>query len=276
VPEGPEIRRAADGVAKAVLGVPLRDVCFAFEHLQRFEGALAASQVTAVDTHGKAMLTRFGCGLTVYSHNQLYGRWMMGSTNKPPDTNRSLRFAIVGRIKAARLYSASEIDVIATDDIASDPRIAKLGPDALHDGTTPALIEERLRSKTFRGRQLAALLLDQGFVAGLGNYLRSDILHASRVHPRRRPGELSAEQLQRLADAIVTLTRQSYRTAGITNEPQRVAELKAAGKTRREYRHRAFRRARRKCYTCGKTIARVDMGGRAVFVCPGCQPEAAA
>lgn len=275
MPEGPEIRRAADRVGKAVIGVPLRDVCFAFEHLQRFEGALAASQVAAVDTAGKAMLTRFSCGLTVYSHNQLYGRWMVGATNKPPDTNRTLRFAIVGPAKAARLYSASEIDVIATDDVPSDPRIAKLGPDALHDGTTPALIEARLHSKTFRGRQLAALLLDQGFVAGLGNYLRTDILHASRVHPRRRPKDLDDEAIARLADAIVSLTRQSYRTAGITNEPDRVVALKAAGKTRREYRHRAFRRARRKCYTCGKTIVRVDMGGRAVFVCPGCQPEAA-
>ncbi|MEX1367362.1 MAG: endonuclease VIII, partial [Nannocystaceae bacterium] len=224
MPEGPEIRRAADRVAKAVVGHPLREVTFAFEHLQPFEAPLTTSQVTEVGTRGKAMLTRFACGLTVYSHNQLYGRWMIGASDSPPRTGRSLRFAIVGPRRAARLYSASEIDVIVTDDVDDDPRVARLGPDALDPEVTVEQVAERLRSRTFGGRQLAALLLDQGFVAGLGNYLRSDILLAAKIHPRRRPRELDPDQQRRLADRILVLTRQSYRTGGITND----AELEAA------------------------------------------------
>ena len=273
MPEGPEIRRAADRVAKAVVGQTLTSVRFAFPHLEPFEPVLGSSTVTAVDTHGKAMLTRFCCGLTVYSHNQLYGRWMIGSPEQPPRTRRSLRFAIVGSTRAARLYSASEIDVLETADTGADPRLARLGPDALHSSVTPRAIAERLQIPSFRNRQLAGLLLDQGFVAGLGNYLRSDILHACRVHPRRRPRELDDETVEALAGSILGLTRQSYQTGGITNEPGRVAALKKAGTKRSAYRHLAYHRDGLPCYGCGTTIERLDLGGRAVFICSRCQPE---
>ncbi len=271
MPEGPEIRLAADRVAKAVVGGPLREVQFAFEHLKPFEAPLSSSEVTAVDTRGKAMLTRFGCGLTVYSHNQLYGRWMIGKPQELPRTSRSLRLAIVGSEKAARLYSASEIDVIPTDDVDDDPRLAKLGPDALDPNVKAMSIVERLRSRTFGSRQLGGLLLDQGFVAGLGNYLRSDILHHAAVHPGCRPRDLGDAQVRALAEGILKLTRQSYRTGGITNTPARVAKLKAAGRTRREFRHLAYGRAGQPCYQCGAAIVRLDSAGRGAFVCPQCQ-----
>ena len=273
MPEGPEIRRAADRVAKAVAGRELAVVTFAFQHLRAFEGQLTDAEVDRVDTHGKAMLTRFSCGLTVYSHNQLYGRWITTKSAAEPDTRRSLRFAIIAYESAARLYSASEIDVIPTADVHSDPRIAKLGPDALHPDVTASLLQSRLRSKTFAGRQLAALLLDQGFVAGLGNYLRSDILHRCKLHPKRRPKDLNDDEVSELATTILSLTRQAYRTQGVTNDPDRVRELKAAGKKRRDYRHLAYGRARRQCYECDGRITRADFAGRAVYLCPRCQPE---
>lgn len=275
MPEGPEIRRAADRVAHAVVDQPLQAVTFAFERLAEYQEVLSASRVLAVDTHGKAMLTRFSCGLTVYSHNQLYGRWMVGAADREPATRRSLRFAIVAQRRAARLYSASEIAVLPDEDVELDPRIARLGPDALHESTTAKLVAARLRSREFSGRQLGALLLDQGFVAGLGNYLRSDILHRSKVHPRRHPRDLAPAKIRALARNIVELPRRSYETGGITNEPRRVEAMRKAGVSRRELRHLAFHRAGRPCYACGDVIERIELS-RAVFVCPSCQPEVTA
>ena len=272
MPEGPEIRLAADRVAKAVVGRPLAAVSFAFEQLQPFEEPLTDARVLAVDTRGKAMLTRFSCSLTVYSHNQLYGRWMVGRAEPPPKTTRSLRFAMIGHTKAARLYSASSIDVVPTDEIEQDPRIAKLGPDALDLDVTPVELLGRLQSKTFKNRQLGGLLLDQRFVAGLGNYLRSDILNGARVHPSMRPRDLDPGALERIATLTLGLTRRSYKTRGVTNDDARVAALKDAGASRRDYRHLAYGRARRRCYVCESVIERMEHGGRAVFVCPTCQP----
>ena len=59
MPEGPEIRREADAIAKAVAGKPLVELELGLPVLRSFHDELFESHVTAVDTHGKAMLTRF-------------------------------------------------------------------------------------------------------------------------------------------------------------------------------------------------------------------------
>ncbi|WP_435992565.1 DNA-formamidopyrimidine glycosylase family protein [Rossellomorea sp. LjRoot5] len=74
MPEGPEIRRAADNVERALKNKTVEDVYFAFPHLEGYEVLLKGSNVTRVDTKGKAMLIRFDNGYTIYSHNQLYGK----------------------------------------------------------------------------------------------------------------------------------------------------------------------------------------------------------
>ena len=94
MPEGPEIRIAADRIERALAGRIARSVRFAFPHLQRFEPALEEEEVVRVETRGKAMLTVFANGLAVYSHNQLYGRWHVGATSVRPATRRTLRLAI--------------------------------------------------------------------------------------------------------------------------------------------------------------------------------------
>ncbi len=75
MPEGPEIRRAADKIAKVLEGKTINSIEFAFSHLKPFESDLQSREVTALETRGKALLTHFDNGLSIYSHNQLYGRW---------------------------------------------------------------------------------------------------------------------------------------------------------------------------------------------------------
>ncbi|MDJ0849958.1 MAG: endonuclease VIII [Myxococcota bacterium] len=278
MPEGPEIRLAADRVERAIVDRPASRVYFAFPRLKRYQRRLAGERVAAVDTRGKAMLIRFANGLVVYSHNQLYGRWYVVKAGRVPRTNRTLRLAIHNEEHSALLYSASEIDVLPEEEVEQHPFIAKLGPDALDDALSDAALARRLADPRFARRQLAALLLDQGFVAGIGNYLRSEILFVAGVHPALRPGELDRGQRQRLAKSIRRVARQSYRTKGITNDPKRVARLKAEGLTRSRYRHHVFARGGLPCWTCRSEIERSTLGGRQLFVCPSCQsaPERSA
>ena len=79
MPEGPEIRRAADQLHAAIAGRPLRRAFFAFPALKRFERELRGRVVEAITPHGKALLTRFDHGWTMYSHNQLYGVWKVAA-----------------------------------------------------------------------------------------------------------------------------------------------------------------------------------------------------
>ena len=94
MPEGPEIRLAADKVARVLVGIRVEAVAFGLPRLRRFEKRLSGNVVTAVDTRGKAMLTRFDNGLTIYSHNQLYGRWYTVRRPRMPRTNRQLRIEL--------------------------------------------------------------------------------------------------------------------------------------------------------------------------------------
>jgi endonuclease-8 len=64
-------------------------------------------------------------------------------------------------------------------------------------------------------------MLDQSFIAGLGNYLRSEILFAAGLHPDLRPLDLSRKQVGDLARHTLQLSLRSYQTGGIINKPSR-------------------------------------------------------
>ncbi len=274
MPEGPEIRRAADRVAAAIEGQVADEVFFAFERLKPYEDELTGRVIREVTTRGKAMLTRFDGGLTVYSHNQLYGRWYVMANGRRPETRRQLRFAVRSGGRQALLYSASEIEVLDRDAEREHRFLSRLGPDLLSETPTANEIAGRLDESRFRGRQLGALLLDQGFVAGLGNYLRADVLFEAGLHPRRRAADCSASERDRLADRMLALTRRAYRTRGITVPDTRYTELRKTGLTRAAARFWVYGRDKEPCRVCGVEVEQASVGGRKCFWCPACQPAA--
>lgn len=271
MPEGPEIRLAADKLAQALVDQEVTDIYFAFDELKVYEPVLRGRAVTAIETYGKALLTRFDNGLNIYSHNQLYGLWYVRPAGQYPETNRQLRLAIHNHDHSALLYSASDIEVVPDDQVDQHPFISKLGPDLLNTATTPAVVADQLRDSRFHRRRLSSLLLDQHFLAGTGNYLRSEILFVAGVPPTYRPADCTAAQLDQLAEAAVNLTVQSYRTKGITNDLALVDRLKEEGVTRRDYRFAVFNRDGQPCFTCGATIRKEQIGGRRLYYCPQCQ-----
>jgi endonuclease-8 len=271
MPEGPEIRQEADRIARALRGKRAEEVWFAFARLAEHADMLRGREVVAVESRGKALLTRFEGGWNVYSHNQLYGRWYVVARGREPKTNRQLRFAVHTEARSALLYSASEIEVLADEELAGHPFLSKLGPDVLSAQVRAATVRKRLRDARFAGRSLGALLLDQGFVSGLGNYLRSEILFVSGLVPELRPKDLSDGQVAALADAILEIARRAYRLKGVTNDPDDNRRLEAEGVPRRERRHYVFARAGKGCRVCGVAVVKGESAGRRVYWCPGCQ-----
>ena len=267
MPEGPEIWRAADKISQAVAGEEIVDLFFAFDELKPFEESLKGRKITSVTPRGKAIITAFDNEMNLYSHNQLYGKWMISKTPEEPDTNRSLRAAIRTKKGSAFLYSASEIEMLEDDEVKDHPYIKKLGPDVVHPETTFEQVLERYKDDNFKNRKLATLLLDQGFLSGVGNYLRSEILFCAKVDPDHRPKDCSEEQVKDLAHYSLELSRRSYQTGGITTEPELVEALKREGSTRKQYRHYAYGRTGKPCYKCGKDIVEMKTGGRKIYYC---------
>jgi endonuclease-8 len=276
MPEGPEIRKAADKVEKTIINKPILKVEFGQAHLKEREAEFSDTIVEKIETYGKAMVTRFKSanhpdGLNIYTHNQLYGRWVCCPANQAPPSNRQLRLAIYTPDKWALLYSASDIFILNDQEVLDHPFIKKIGKDVLNKTTTVSYIKERLLSPAYRNRQLGNFLTEQSFIAGLGNYLRCDILFVSKIHPSKKVLELSEEQINTLSQAILDLPRQSYNTDSITNDLDNVKVLLAQGVDLENARFWVFRRDGSPCYDCGTNITKKKIGGQACYLCEACQ-----
>ena len=272
MPEGPEIRRAADTIAAALVDREITSARFGLPRLRRHARSFVGRRVIDIETRGKAMLTHFDHGQSIYSHNQLYGVWRVVAGHRLPETNRSLRLLLQTETHSAILYSASDISVWQTEQLAAHPFLSRLGPDIMDPGLTWRDVSLRLAEPPFSERELAALYLDQAFLAGNGNYLRSEILFDAGLHPRRRPSTLSRGELGRLARSTLAISRRSYDTGGITLAPRLARQLVKQGLEREWRRFYVFGRSGRPCYHCGTPINRSEANSRRLYHCPTCQP----
>ena len=262
MPEGPEIRRAADNLEAAIKGKPLTDVWFAFPQLKSYQSRLIGQHVTHVETRGKALLTHFSDDLTLCSHNQLYGVWRVVDTGEEPQTTRVLRVKLQTADKTILLYSASDIEMLTPEQLTTHPFLQRVGPDVLDPNLTPEVVKERLLSPRFRNRQFAGLLLDQAFLAGLGNYLRVEILWQVGLTGNHKAKDLNAAQLDALAHALLDIPRLSYATRGQVDENKYHGAL---------FRFKVFHRDGEPCERCGGIIEKTTLSSRPFYWCPGCQ-----
>lgn len=273
MPEGPEIRRAADQLADVLVGRAITRARFGIPRLRRHAKSLVGHQVIEVETRGKAMLTHFDHGYSIYSHNQLYGVWRVVRGHKLPKSSRSLRLLLQTDAHSAILYSASDISVWPTEELVAHPFLARIGPDIMSAQLDWRDVAARLGQAPFNGRELSALYLDQAFLAGNGNYLRSEILHDAGIHPRRRPATLSRGEIGKLARSTLAISRRSYATGGITLAPRLAHRLEKQGLEREWRRFYVFGRTDQPCYRCGESVLRSEANSRRLYHCRVCQPE---
>lgn len=265
-PEGPEIHAQAVRL-QFLKGERPRLVSPYLPALEQLQG----KRVKQVGAQGKAFLITFEGGLTLYAHMQLYGRWMFAKPGQQRQTNRQLRLSLATAEQEAGLYSATQIELLTAAGLKKHAYLSRLGPDLLDPETKLPNLLARLQDKQFSGRRLAALLLDQTFWAGPGNYLRSEILFCAGLNPEMRPKDLDEEQQARLARAAQGLARRSLKTRGITTPADLVKDAKKEGQTRRLYRHWVFNRPGRPCWICQAPVRKEEWSGRRLYRCLECQ-----
>ena len=145
-----------------------------------------------------------------------------------------------------------------------DPKsvLEPLGPEPFSGEFTSALLGERLRS---RRRSLKPLLLDQTFVAGLGNIYADEALHRARLHPLRRSDRLSDEEVERLWRGI-----QAALSEGLDHNGASIDWVYRGGDFQNHFR--VYQRTGEPCPVCGTPIRRRVIGQRSSHFCPSCQP----
>ncbi|MGH2384313.1 MAG: Fpg/Nei family DNA glycosylase, partial [Candidatus Limnocylindria bacterium] len=141
------------------------------------------------------------------------------------------------------------------------------GPEPLQRGFTAKRFAERLSR---RSAKLKSLLLDQGFIAGVGNIYADEALWRARLHPLRTADSLGEGDVKRLHRAARQVLRE-----GIVNRGASVSDYVGADGEPGSNAERlaVYRRTEQPCYRCGRPIRRIVVGQRSTHFCPRCQPE---
>ncbi len=143
------------------------------------------------------------------------------------------------------------------------PLFAKLGPELLDGLLTSEDFYQRLK---VRRRQLKPLLLDQSFIAGVGNIYADEALHRARLHPQTQAANLTPEQAALLLESIQHVLR-----AGIEANGASIDWVYRGGDFQNQFQ--VYQRGDKPCYQCGTPIQRIVVGQRGTHFCPQCQPQ---
>ena len=300
MPEGPEVRKYADALNEALTGRAIvsceartKD---ARKWLQENEQRLHGRRVERVVSHGKHLLGYVEGGFFFHSHLMMWGRWQTFGPAKSrrkssivelPDKDRRERARIVVSGAAAILFSAPIFNVDEGDPYERIEILRTLGPDALPYRRAFDAREFRRRLLEHQDEMIGAALLNQRVVAGLGNYLRAEVLFACKLNPWLSVGELTPRQLSCLAKTVPRLTRDAYERGATAAEEDRermAGDPSLVYQPGREYgtRHMVFRRTNLPCLRCGEKIRQLrqktiphqnddEERTRIVYFCEKCQ-----
>jgi len=142
-----------------------------------------------------------------------------------------------------------------------DAVIGKLGPEPLSKGFTPRWLFTALHSKH---RQLKPLLLDQTFLAGLGNIYTDESLNIAKLHPGAASDSVTVKQAEALHEAIRSVLKEGIRRNGASFD-----WVYRGGEFQNHFR--VYDRAGKPCPACGTEIIRLVVGQRGTHICPKCQ-----
>ena len=294
MPEGPEVRRHADTLAAALTPHPLVSLTArtkaARAWLAERPGLLEGRRVESVRSRGKNLVGLIEGGYYFYSHLMMWGRWHVFAGDAPLETDKRERARIVVPESVAILFSAPVFEIGEGDPMREVEFLRQLGPDTLPlPGEGPfdaACFQARLLAPPHRERTIGAALLDQTILAGIGNYLRAEILFACRMDPWRLVRDLSPNDLDCLSGTIPAVVARAYATGGVT-VPDEVQVRMRTGpgltynpESEWGTRHWVFRRTNLPCLVCGgpirqkRQMTRQDEDGekeRITYFCPVCQ-----
>lgn len=233
--------------------------------VEAFQQRLTGQRMEAVGRRGKYITVRLSGGDWLLIHLKMTGHLQVMPGDATPDKHiRAVFHLDDGRQlwfrdprKFGRLHLTGDPDTVVGD----------LGPEPLADDFTLAAFAALLRRR--RGR-LKPLLLNQRFIAGLGNIYADEALFAARLHPQRTADTLSDDEIAALYHAVRRVLRQGIENRGTTLDDRSYRD--ATGEEGDNQAHlRVYGRAGRPCVRCGTPVQRIVLNGRSAHFCPQCQ-----
>ncbi|UCE53971.1 MAG: DNA-formamidopyrimidine glycosylase [Desulfobacterales bacterium] len=224
-------------------------------------------KTAAIRRRGKFLVFDFANGGNLLIHLRMSGRIHLVAADSHRlkhehvilsfDDGRQLRFHDTR--KFGRLYLVKDPDKI----------LGNLGPEPLTNDFKSNAFAERLK---IRKRLLKPLLLDQTFIAGLGNIYVDEALWEAKIHPRRIASNLCASEIKALHRAIPKVLKRGLKNLGTSLGTGKTNFYSVARRPgRNEDKLNVFRRTDLPCPRCKTPIVRIIVGQRSTHICPKCQ-----
>ncbi|MEU6646387.1 zinc finger domain-containing protein [Saccharomonospora sp. NPDC046836] len=268
MPEGHTLHRLARLHQRRYAGAPVR-VSSPQGRFAAEAAELDGRPMLGAEAYGKHLFHNYGPAGTVHVHLGLYGVFTEVALPVVPPAGQ-VRMRLAGRTHWTDLRGPTRCELLS--EAEADAIKARLGPDPLRRDAQPQRAWERIsRSRTV----LAALLMDQSVLAGVGNVYRAEVLFRQGIAPLLPGRALDSVVWKAVWDDLVTLMRAGVRTGRIdTVADEHLPEV--TGRAPRQDRHGGevyvYRRTGQPCLVCGTPIAQTELAGRNLYWCPTCQP----
>ena len=272
MPELPEVETTVRALRRPLVGET-----FKIAHLywprhvetpgpEEFRNRLPGQRIEAIRRRGKYLVFMLSGDDTLIIHLRMTGHLSVAEKGAPLTDHTHTILELLGK-KEVRFRDMRKFGRLY---LVSNPAqvLGKLGPEPLAPSFSPHVLAERLKGRSMR---LKSLLLDQSFVAGIGNIYADEALHYAGLHPLRGADTLQDKEIVALYHAIQRVLRM-----GIEREGASIDRYRNPDGSRGQMQHAVavFRRTAEPCYRCGTPIKRIVVGGRSTHFCPTCQkPE---
>jgi formamidopyrimidine-DNA glycosylase len=261
MPEWPELRVMQERIqgalgGKKVVAVRVGDPVV-LRALKPVDELLVGRTLRSVTHHGKYLIFAFD-GIDMTVNPMLAGLFSLQAAGAKATKDTRMRLEFEG---GTELRYRDDVRMGKVYLGVDAPGLADIGPDA---GTfTWSEVEFAARAKAKRS-EVRNLLQDQTFLSGIGNAYADEILWDARLHPKRRVGSLTAEEMSRFYGSLRSVVANGL-------EQVEVAMPAELGKKPRDFM-KVRGRAGKECPRCGATIMRRRKGLDDVDLCPKCQP----
>jgi len=276
VPELPEVETIRRDLREAVVGQRITAVAVSgLRSVRRhpdhrvFASGLEGRTLLEVGRKGKYLLWRLDGGQALVIHLGMSGQLLLAEEATPPPPHAHVRLGLSGggELRFVDPRTFGQLFLSRPRSSGTVPELAHLGPDPMED----RLEEDRFASALSRRRtMLKPLLVDQRFLAGIGNIYSDEILFAAGLRWDRRAASLSREEAGTLYRAMGRTLAAAIRARGSSLADAQYRDLFGAP-GRYQLQHRVYGREGLPCPRCQAPVVRQRWGGRSSFWCRVCQ-----
>ncbi|MBA4548899.1 DNA-formamidopyrimidine glycosylase [Thermoactinomyces intermedius] len=273
MPELPEVETVRKTLQKLVVGKEIEDVTIRLPRIikrpddtEAFRSMLAGTTISGIGRRGKFL--KIVCDpLVLVSHLRMEGKYRLAEQGEPCEKHTHVIFHFTDgtelRYRDVRQFGTMHLFAYGEED--EQLPLKKLGPEPLTDAFQLPWFQALLAK---RKSNIKAVLLNQEYIAGLGNIYVDESLFRAGIHPTRTASSLKEEEVERLYHSIQQTLKEAIELGGSSVR----SYLNGEGEMGMfQMKIQVYGRKHEPCLKCGRPIERLVVAGRGTHVCSHCQ-----